>query len=294
MPPRDTDPKTGHFEGGGRVIFGFVDDINNSRVKRLSEFNKVRLDMHPSVPWYAELTLKVKDVAVLLKSGLFWTEANIDPTNNFFGHRNDAPYFVSEWFNLGNSPSRFYELRDTEPAQWHGTLMVHAHAMSTLRQFRPSQLSLANVRYVTAKNPHGQTVYHFDSADSDRCFSAILDDTPLEGWWPWPKKEDTDDDSTQEDLDVELKREGIDDDSMQEDIDTGLMQEDNDDASNQEDTDNDSMQEDLDVKEDNDDASKQEDTDNDSMQEDSDDPTKQEDTDIDSTLEDTGDDLSDQ
>ncbi|KAM3449903.1 hypothetical protein MY3296_006513 [Beauveria thailandica] len=220
MPPRDTDPKTGHFEGGGRVIFGFVDDINNSRVKGLSAYRKIRLDMLTSVPWYAELTLKVKDVAVLLKSGLFWTEANIDPTNNFFDHRNDAPYFVR--FNLRNSHSRFYELRDTEPAQWHGTLMVRARAMSTLRQFRPSQLSLANVRYVTATNPHGQTVYHFDSADRDRCFSAILDDTPLEGWWPWPKKEDTDDDSTQEDLDVEVKQEDTDNDSTLEDTDDDL------------------------------------------------------------------------
>ncbi|KAM3507488.1 hypothetical protein MY10362_001747 [Beauveria mimosiformis] len=267
MSPAGTDPKTGLFEGGGRVIFGFVDDINNDWVKKLSSIKNRRFDMLASVPWYAELTLKVKDVAVLLKSGLFWTEANIDPTNNYFDDRKVAPHLSSGWFNPGNSHGRFYQLRDTEPAQWHGTLMVRAHAISTLHQFRPSQLSLANVRYVTAKNPHGQTVYHFNSADSDRCFSAILDDTPLEGWWPWPKKED---------LNAELKQENIDDASMQEDIDAGSMNEDNDDALTQEDSDDASTQEDMEVK------SKQEEMNADSMQDDISDGSMQEDSDDDS------------
>ncbi|OAA38970.1 hypothetical protein BBO_06823 [Beauveria brongniartii RCEF 3172] len=306
MSPAGTDPKTGRFEGGGRVIFGFLDDINNDWVKELCSIKKCKYDILAIVPWYAELTLKVKDVAVLLKSGLFWTEANIDPTNNYFDDRKLAPHLSSERFNLGNSYGRFYELRDTEPAQWHGTLMVRAHAISTLHQFRPSQLSLANVLYVTAKNRHGQTVYHFDSTDRDLCFSAILDDTPLEGWWPWPKKEDTDDDSTQKDLDAELKQEKIDDSSMQEDIDAGLMQEDNDNASTQEDSDDISTQEDMEVKlkqeemnadsmqDDIPDESMQEDLDDDSMQEDTDNDSTPEPTDDDSTLEDADDDLSDQ
>ncbi|KAF1730013.1 hypothetical protein CRV24_009470 [Beauveria bassiana] len=255
MPPPGTDPKTGHFEGGGRVIFGFLDDINYFRLKGLPLLKGLRFDMLSSVPWYAELTLQVKDVAVLLKSGLFWTEANIDPTNNFFDDRKVASHLGSEWLNPIDSYGRFYELRDTEPAQWHGTLMVRAHSLSTLRQFRPSQLSLANVRYVTAKNPHGQTVYHFNSDDSDRCFNAILEDTPLKGWWPWPKKEDTDDDSTQgamdddvtqKDLNAKLKHEDTDDNLTQEDLDAKLKQEDTDDDSMLKDTVDDSMLEDTD------------------------------------------------
>ncbi|KAM3484231.1 hypothetical protein MY8738_002350 [Beauveria namnaoensis] len=208
MPPPGTYPKTGLFEGGGRVVFGFLDDINYYQMKRLPLFKRLRFDRLSSVPWYAELTLQVKDVAVLLKSGLFWTEANIDPRNNFFDD-SIAPHLSNEWIDPVNSYGRFYELRDTEPAQWHGTLMVRAHSLSTLRQFRPSQLSLANVRYVTARSPHGQTVYHFNSDDSDRCFNAILEDTPLKGRWPWPKKEDTDDDSTHGAMDHDLSQEDL-------------------------------------------------------------------------------------
>ncbi|KAH8707737.1 hypothetical protein HC256_009908 [Beauveria bassiana] len=222
MPPPGTDPKTGHFEGGGRVIFGFLDDINYFRLKGLPLLKGLRFDMLSSVPWYAELTLQVKDVAVLLKSGLFWTEANIDPTNNFFDDRKVASHLGSEWLNPIDSYGRFYELRDTEPAQWHGTLM---------------------------------TVYHFNSDDSDRCFNAILEDTPLKGWWPWPKKEDTDDDSTQgamdddvtqKDLNAKLKHEDTDDNLTQEDLDAKLKQEDTDDDSMLKDTVDDSMLEDTD------------------------------------------------
>ncbi|KAM3564670.1 hypothetical protein MY1884_000611 [Beauveria asiatica] len=279
MPPADTDPKTGRLKHDGRVTFGFLEDITTPDCDMTPSCRNYRFKNLKNVPWYAELTLKVNDVAALLKNGLFWSEDNIDSTDNFFVDGNNAPHPGSAWIYPLHRHGRYYKLIDTESAQWHGTLMVRAHTMSMLRQFRPRQLSLANVRFVSAKNPQGRAVYHFDSVESDRCFNAILDDTPLEGWWPWPKKEDMDANTMQSAMDDDLTQEDIDDDSMQEDIDAGSMQEDNDDASNQEDTDNDSMQDDSDE------ATKQEDTDNDSMQED---------TDNDSTLEDTDDDLSDQ
>ncbi|KAM3541874.1 hypothetical protein ARSEF1564_005186 [Beauveria bassiana] len=289
MTPPGTDPKTGQFEGSARVIFGFLDDINYYQMVGKPLFKRLRFDRLSSVPWYAELTLQVKDVAVLLKTGLFWTEANIDPTNNFFDDRKFAPHLSSEWIDPVNSYGRFYELKDTEPAQWHGTLMVRAHSLSTLRQFRPSQLSLANVRYVTAKNPQGQTVYHFNSADSDRCFNAILEDTPLKGWWPWPKKEDTDDNSTQGAMDDDLTEEDLNDKLKHEDTDDNLTQEELDAKLKQEDTDDDSMLEDRDdsIR---DDDSMLKYTADESMLED----TDGSDTDDDSMLEDTDDDSSDQ
>ncbi|KAM3512891.1 hypothetical protein MY11210_003447 [Beauveria gryllotalpidicola] len=201
MPRPGTDPKTDRFEDGGRVIFGFLDNITTDESKQISSFGNY---WPRNVPWYAELTLEVKDVAVLLKSGLFWSEDNIDLTNNFFVDGKNAPHPSSEWINPLPRHGRYYELIDSEPAQWHGTLMVRAHVIGTLYQFRPSQLSLANVRYVSAKNPQGRTVYQFDSADRDRCFNSIFDVAPLKGWWPWPKKEGIDDASTQEKMDDDL------------------------------------------------------------------------------------------
>ncbi|KAM3565205.1 hypothetical protein ARSEF4850_001514 [Beauveria asiatica] len=162
MPPADTAPKTGRLKHDGRVTFGFLEDITTPDCDMTPSCGSYIFKNLKNVPWYTELTLKVNDVAVLLKNGLFWSEDNIDSTDNFFADDNDAP--------------------------------------------------------------QGRAVYHFDRVESDRCFNAILDDTPLEGWWPWPKKEDMnantmqgamDDDSTQEDLDVELKQEDIDGDSMQ-------------------------------------------------------------------------------
>jgi hypothetical protein len=202
MQPPGTNPETGRFEGGGSVTFGFLEDVTTNEFKNMPSGIDYNFGQLRNVPWYAELTLKVKDVAVLLKSGLFWSEDNIDSTKTFSSDEFIATQPDSEWIHARFRHGLFYELIDTEPAQWHGTLAVRAHAISTLHQFRPSQLSLANVRYVSAKDSHGRIVYYFDSADSGRCFNAMLGNTPLKGWWPWPKKEDVDDASTQEDIEA--------------------------------------------------------------------------------------------
>ncbi|KAM3461306.1 hypothetical protein NHJ6243_005090 [Beauveria neobassiana] len=210
MPPPGTDPKTGHFEGGGRVIFGFLDGINYYQMNKVPLFKRLRFDMLSSVPWYAELTLKVKDVAVLLKSGLFWTEANIDPTNNFFDDRKVAPHLGSEWLNPINSYGRFYELRDTEPAQWHGTLM---------RRQRPmlQRYSRLNDKLKHEDTDDNLTQEDLDAKlkqedmDDDSMLKDTIDDSMLEdrddsdrdddSMLKYTDDSDTDDDSMLEDTD---------------------------------------------------------------------------------------------
>ncbi|OAA58190.1 hypothetical protein ISF_06729 [Cordyceps fumosorosea ARSEF 2679] len=175
---------------GGSVNFLLLADPSTA------EYMPLRKTVSAAVAWHAELCLDVTDLPALLSRGLFWTVRDIDPTKNYFSSTPQEPARPRGPACLGFPHFRHYELVDGtgdgdgeegSMPLWRGTLRVHARTVRTLREFRPGRLTLDNVRFAAAKDRQGRWVYRFDSENNDACFSAITDDAPLLGWWPWPK-----------------------------------------------------------------------------------------------------------
>lgn len=185
LPP----PYTASQRDGGQASFVFLDNINARGYRATgSQYNFDRTSSL-AVPWHAELFIKAKDIVTLLERGLFWSEENIDRRKNFFVLDNPDE-FENKWAKkLGYRHYRCYTMADTSAdPDWRGTLCVYTHDSATLHAFRPSDLSLNNIRFAMAQNYAGQLIYLYDSSGFDPNFGAVFDDRPLPGWWPWPKE----------------------------------------------------------------------------------------------------------
>jgi hypothetical protein len=43
--------------------------------------------------------------------------------------------------------------------------------------------------YARGENKYGYEVYFWSKWRPEWNYNALYDDMPMEGWWPWPKKE---------------------------------------------------------------------------------------------------------
>lgn len=62
--------------------------------------------------------------------------------------------------------------------------------MDVLRYIKPSNLSIQMVYDAWAWSINDKIIYEYTSWKPEDNFNAIYDDMPMEGWWPWPKKEE--------------------------------------------------------------------------------------------------------
>ncbi|WYZ36047.1 hypothetical protein EsH8_X_000694 [Colletotrichum jinshuiense] len=139
--------------------------------------------------WSASLHVKVKDLPRLMREGFHWTLVNFHREASFFNKNiSEPPLRQSGW-----SCSRTYYLSDLDEddPQWTAKLMVCARERQVLTRFRLVELRPELVFYTLAWNPEcrEQFYYTFDRHDPEKNFNAIYDDMPLEGWWPWPKRQ---------------------------------------------------------------------------------------------------------
>lgn len=185
LPP----PYTESQRDGGHASFVFLDDINVRGYRATGSQYHFDRTSSLAVSWHAELQIAAKDIVTLMERGFFWSEENIDLRKNFFV-LDDPDQFENEYpRKLGYRHYRCYSMADTSAdPDWRGTLCVYTHDSATLHAFRPSDLSLNNIRFSSARNSAGQLIYRYDSSGAMPNISAVFGDRPLPGWWPWPKE----------------------------------------------------------------------------------------------------------
>ncbi|KAL0936117.1 uncharacterized protein CTRU02_208332 [Colletotrichum truncatum] len=144
--------------------------------------------------WEGRLHVKTLDLLRLMRDGFHWTTANFDITSNYI--LMDIDNAKEDTIYSGWTCSRSYFLSDLgDEPYWTAKLVVYARNTGVLSKFRPTQLSLENMRSVSAwredvRRGIQQWIYDWDVEGPEEAFNAIYDDMPLEGWWPWPKHGD--------------------------------------------------------------------------------------------------------
>ncbi|KAI1145182.1 hypothetical protein F4825DRAFT_467551 [Nemania diffusa] len=147
--------------------------------------------------WAASLQVKCSDVPRLMREGFHWNASNVIKEDGYIENRRDG-HKSDAW---ESAPTRWYFLADTcQPRRWTASLMVKASDVNILYNFDVSQLSREVVRYVQAVNQEKQEIYSYQAytaADKSTNtaeapmigFNMIYDKMPMEGFWPWPRKE---------------------------------------------------------------------------------------------------------
>ncbi|KAK1712655.1 hypothetical protein BDP67DRAFT_516440 [Colletotrichum lupini] len=140
------------------------------------------------ISWEARFRVRAKDLPRLMREGLHWTVANIQREAGFFEH--EAKELVMK--QAGWTCTRNYYLSDLSPDQnWSAKMIVCARDIQVLSQFdmaklRPEQAYTA-IAWSSFHPSH--FIYNFERLAPSRNYNSIYDDMPLEGWWPWPKRQ---------------------------------------------------------------------------------------------------------
>ncbi|KAI8948975.1 hypothetical protein F4801DRAFT_603827 [Xylaria longipes] len=133
----------------------------------------------------ALLLIKCFNVPRLMREGLYWDDENVVREEGYLDKD-----FTNSYRNNGKnwSGTRHYFLKDLrKPPLWTATIKVFALSNETLHRFDLNQLSPDNMQYARATNLSRQNIYYWEYGSPEKCFNAIYDDLPMEGWWPWPK-----------------------------------------------------------------------------------------------------------
>lgn len=181
---------------GGYIQFEMLKDTNASvwRAGRPKWYDRVA----GQVPWYAALTLFVKDVSQIMTGGINLCSENIDPRGALISNQGKS---LTEYHkSLGWTHYRQYAIRDLQDGnpQWKGIVIVWSSSVKELSRFRFDDLSIKNIRMARAMVKRVNCVYFFDCIDTNKNFNAIFDDMPMHGWWPWPNPNDKKGDDTDE------------------------------------------------------------------------------------------------
>ncbi|KAJ8132228.1 hypothetical protein O1611_g1391 [Lasiodiplodia mahajangana] len=146
--------------------------------------------------WIAFLDVKCDDVPRLMREGFFWDASNAIQKEGFLTVENKS--HANDW---SGASTRWYFLTDTRQDRlWVASLTVRATDLNVLYNFKLSQLSRELVRSVWASNQDGREIYGYQAYTSPDLvnktpespmmgFNVIYDGMPMEGFWPWPRKE---------------------------------------------------------------------------------------------------------
>ncbi|KAI1192709.1 hypothetical protein F5X97DRAFT_337349 [Nemania serpens] len=146
-----------------------------------------------SQDWGAILFVKCSDVPRLMREGLYWdaeniitedgyVQRNLDRGNGIYPH----PHDEKPWDGV-----RYYFLRDLQqPPRWTASIEVYSSSYETLHHFDFSQLSREKIRSGEALNQSRELIYEYYHGQPQQCYNAIYDNMPMEGQWPWPRKDD--------------------------------------------------------------------------------------------------------
>lgn len=148
--------------------------------------------------WVATLEIKCRDVPRLMREGIYWDASNII---------NEGGYL--KWGDVtrdasvrGQAHTRSYCLVDNYlPPRWVASLSVKSLISDIISDFCVDQLSKELIKHGWARSQDGKQIYGYDAptcadtptnaaANPGGGFNAIYDEMPMEGFWPWPPRED--------------------------------------------------------------------------------------------------------
>ncbi|KAF5568148.1 hypothetical protein FNAPI_368 [Fusarium napiforme] len=135
-----------------------------------------------TVGWQAQLVLHTSDIIGLMREGLHVSQHNVIVQENCLTMRpyqqEHNKYYYDRHFAL------------TGPS-WKGNLVVTTLSCPVATNFRVEHLSPDKVYrcYVSDDSKTECWAYNFAIEKPDLNANYILDDTPLKGLWPWPRKE---------------------------------------------------------------------------------------------------------
>ncbi|KAK5636471.1 hypothetical protein RRF57_012183 [Xylaria bambusicola] len=147
--------------------------------------------------WVAVLEVKCFDVPRLMREGFHWNASNVINEDGYIEFGKKWPV-VKLWTSTSK---RWYFLADNhQPRCWIASLMVEASDVSILYGFNLSLLSPEIVSSASALNQDHQEIYGYEARTlpAKLCnatktpmwaFNMIYGDMPMEGFWPWPRKE---------------------------------------------------------------------------------------------------------
>ncbi|KAI0886379.1 uncharacterized protein GGS22DRAFT_199651 [Annulohypoxylon maeteangense] len=149
--------------------------------------------------WFARLKFKCDNVPQLMREGLHWSLDNVQWEDGYMDLKDRLPEPQSILDKIINryclgydlTHTRHYFLRDLQvPSRWIAHLQVHAGDIKDLSDIRLENISIDNICYTYAFSVgENKNIYGYETWDLESSFNAVYDDTPLEGWWPWPKKD---------------------------------------------------------------------------------------------------------
>ena len=150
-----------------------------------------------SASWHACIILKTKDLPRLMLQGFHWTAAeNLEPYAGCFhqGERIRAQLPEKGWdfcrvYFLAEKPHSSRRHRGSQ--LWVGRVEVFAPRLDVLRGFSLDRD--LHRSYITKAQAFDipevwSQYYRYNKAHLEQCINVVTDNTPLSGWWPWPKE----------------------------------------------------------------------------------------------------------
>lgn len=137
-----------------------------------------------TIGWQAHLVLYTSDIVYLMRKGLHVSQKNVTLEESCLTMRpheqEHNKYYYDRRFAL------------TGPS-WKGSLVVTTLSCPIATNFRVEHLSADKVYHCYASDIDKRRcwAYNFMIDKPEVNANYILDDTPLEGLWPWPRKEPT-------------------------------------------------------------------------------------------------------
>ncbi|KAJ4133784.1 hypothetical protein NW768_005372 [Fusarium equiseti] len=133
--------------------------------------------------WSADLDIITTDIVGLMREGLYVSQDNVKVQDNHVRWEKH-PADQTKWMF-----HRHYTLLHP---QWSGRLVVRTMTFELASEFRLEHLSADGVYKAWARATTGSdnSVYWYEIRNPHYSrINFILDDEPLPGLWPWPKKE---------------------------------------------------------------------------------------------------------
>ncbi|KAI1352458.1 hypothetical protein F5Y01DRAFT_313929 [Xylaria sp. FL0043] len=98
-----------------------------------------------------------------------------------------TPWSASENEATRHNPTDLQDLN--QPPRWAASLAVQAVDVRILYNFDLSQLSRGLIGSVWASDQFQHQIYGYQFDPPTVRFNIIYDKMPMEGWWPWPRRE---------------------------------------------------------------------------------------------------------
>ncbi|RMJ15161.1 hypothetical protein BHE90_002722 [Fusarium euwallaceae] len=130
--------------------------------------------------WTAHLDLVTSDLPTLMHDGLYLTQENVQVLENHVQRVYSDKckrHFLRRYFTVVGP-------------KWSGNLCVMSWNSEPVRDFRIHHLSADKVYNAEVLNKARYTVYFYNMSNPEKNANYIYDDMPMEGLWPFPRKEE--------------------------------------------------------------------------------------------------------